>query len=61
MNMITIRNSGTTWSYTYNEYGLLETIGVTWGDIPTDWLLRITYKQIGVTGIIEKSFIFAKN
>jgi hypothetical protein len=40
--------NGTTWTYTYNEHGLPETIEMKWKDIETlePMLMRITYKQI---------------
>ena len=45
-NLTKYINSGTTWSYTYNEYGLPKTIETK--DIETlePILMRITYKQI---------------
>ena len=47
-NLTKYVNSGTTWSYTYNEYGLPKTIETKWFSSETlePMLLRITYKQI---------------
>ena len=47
-NLTKYVNSGTTWSYTYNEHGLPETIETKWKDIETlePMLMKITYKQI---------------
>jgi hypothetical protein len=45
-NMTKYVNSGTTWTYTYNEHGLPETIETKWNGVETlePMLLRITYK-----------------
>lgn len=50
-NMTKAINEKNTWIYTYNEYGLPETIETIWDDIPTvdPMILRITYKQIKVS------------
>ncbi len=47
-NLTKYVQSGTTWSYTYNENGLPETIETRWNGIETleSMLLRITYRQI---------------
>ena len=47
-NLTKYVNSGTTWTFTYNENGLPETIETKWGNIETlePMLMRITYKQI---------------
>lgn len=54
-NLTKYGNSGTTWTYTYNKYGLPETIETKWKDIetidpdtgkPFPMLLKIKYKQI---------------
>ena len=54
-NLTKYVNSGTTWTYTYNEYGLPATIETKWNGIETldPMLLRITYQQIGETIISE--------
>lgn len=46
-NMIRLID-GSSWSYTYNEYGLPATIEVKWKDIvtTTPMLLRIVYKEV---------------
>ncbi|MHC1780967.1 MAG: hypothetical protein AB9922_12105 [Bacteroidales bacterium] len=46
-NMIRLIN-GSSWSYTYNEYGLPATIEVKWKDVvtTTPMLLRIVYKEV---------------
>ena len=54
-NLTEFVNSGSTWTYTYNEYGLPETIETKWKDVttidpdtgePFPMLLKIKYKQI---------------
>ena len=47
-NLTKYVNSGTTWTYTYNEYGLPKSIETKWKDIETlePMLMKITYKQI---------------
>ena len=54
-NLIKYVNSGTTYTFTYNENGLPETYEVKWAGIETlePMLWRITYKQIGETSISE--------
>ena len=54
-NLTKYINSGTTWTYTYSEYGLPATIEMKWNGIETEYpmLLRITYKRIGETSIPE--------
>jgi hypothetical protein len=54
-NLTKYGNSGTTWTYTYNENGLPETIEIKWYEIETldPMLLRIVYKQIGEISISE--------
>lgn len=58
-NMTKAINENNSWIYTYNEYGLPETIETIWESIPTvnPMILRITYKQIEVnTSEIVKGF-----
>jgi len=45
---MTILVDGSSWSYTYNEYGLPATFEVKWKDIVTTspMLLRIVYKEV---------------
>lgn len=54
-NLIKYVNSGTTYTFTYNENGLPETYEVKWAGVETlePMLWRITYKQIGETSISE--------